>query len=311
MLGLKPINWGKKGLVITPRESLWWMRTHAMIPTIEDIGGSLVKVYFSGRDKQNISHVGWAVIDLNNPMSVIDFSSEPVLSPGERGCFDDNGVTPSCVINNNGRTYLYYIGWNPGFNVRMHLFGGLAISEDGGKTFNRYSRAPIIERCQVNPFLNTAPFVICNEGTWKMYYVAGTEWVHKDLPRYHIEQASSIDGLRWDRQGKVAIDYKNDQEMALARPWVLRGEGGHYQMWYSYKQDVAVGGTYKIGYAESLDGDNWTRLDEMANIGRSDTGWDSQMVEYAAVIKHEGRHYMFYNGNDYGANGIGLAVEEG
>jgi len=34
------------------------------------------------------------------------------------------------------------------------------------------------------------------------------------------------------------------------------------------------------------------------------------MIEYAAVVKHNGRHFMFYNGNNYGYDGIGLAVEE-
>lgn len=304
------INWEKKGLIIAPQKNLWWMQTHAMVPTLEHLGNGLVRVYFSGRDKNNVSHIGWAIIDLNCPNTALEFSSEPVLLPGKLGCFDDNGVTPSCVVKHGERIYLYYIGWNPGFNVRMHLFGGLAISEDGGKTFERYSNAPILERCKVNPFLNTAPFVVRDDGIWRIYYVAGTGWEHKDLPRYHIEYATSTDGLIWDRQGKVAIDYKNNREVALARPWVLKEED-RYRMWFSYKQDVPIGGAYTIGYAESHDGENWTRLDEMANIHRSDSGWDSEMIEYGAVIKHKGRHFMFYNGNNYGAEGIGLAVEAG
>jgi hypothetical protein len=32
-------------------------------------------------------------------------------------------------------------------------------------------------------------------------------------------------------------------------------------------------------------------------------------MEYAAVVKYEDRHFMFYNGNNYGFDGIGLAVE--
>src|SRR3546814_19574077 len=67
--------------------------------------------------------------------------------------------------------YLYYIGWNPGSTVRMHLFGGLAVSTDGGRSFERASRAPVIERCAVNPYLNTAPFVLHEDGNWRMYYV--------------------------------------------------------------------------------------------------------------------------------------------
>jgi hypothetical protein len=34
------------------------------------------------------------------------------------------------------------------------------------------------------------------------------------------------------------------------------------------------------------------------------------MIEYAAVIKHKDQHLMFYNGNNFGFGGIGLAMEE-
>ena len=42
----------------------------------------------------------------------------------------------------------------------------------------------------------------------------------------------------------------------------------------------------------------------------SKAGFDSQMLEYAAVIKHQDSYFMFYNGNNYGFDGIGLAVSE-
>ena len=41
----------------------------------------------------------------------------------------------------------------------------------------------------------------------------------------------------------------------------------------------------KIGYAESEDGLNWERLDQKAGINKSNTGWDSEMIEYASVYK--------------------------
>jgi predicted GH43/DUF377 family glycosyl hydrolase len=303
-------NWEKLGKILSPNKKLWWMQTHAMVPTIENIRGSLYKVYFSGRDSKNVSYIGWASIDLGKkPLEIIEFSKEPVLSPGELGCFDDNGVTPSCVIKAEDKTYLYYIGWNPGHNVRMHLFGGLAISSDNGNTFERYSRAPIIERCKVNPFLNTAPFVIRDQNKWLMYYVSGVKWVHKDLPRYNIQIGTSEDGIDWKRDGKVAIDFKDDNEMALARPWVLKDKGV-FKMWFSFKGDVKIGNGYRLGYAESLDGIKWDRMDDKVGITVSRDGWDSEMVEYAAVISFEDKYYMFYNGNDYGKNGIGIAVCE-
>jgi len=295
------------GLIYKPDPKIWWNKTHAMIPVPEHITGSIYKIYFSGRDEKNISNIGYITLDLTNLEKIPEISSEPILYPGQRGCFDDNGVTPSCIVNDRSKKYLYYIGWNPGFNVRMHLFGGLAISEDNGKSFHRYSRAPIIERCKVNPFLNTAPFVIKEQNRWIMYYVSGVEWIHKDLPRYNIQIATSINGLDWEREGIVAIDFKDDNEMALARPWVIKDDGS-YKMWFSYKGDVEKGGSYRMGYAESLDGLKWDRMDSNVGITVSEEGWDSEMIEYAAIIKYQHNYYMFYNGNNYGEGGIGLAL---
>ena len=85
-------------------------------------------------------------------------------------------------------------------------------------------------------------------------------------------------------------------------------EGGIYKMWFCYEKKV---GKYKIGYAESNDGVKWKRNDKKANIcaGKKDE-WDSKMIAYPHVIKHKNTKYMFYNGNDYGKEGIGLAIED-
>jgi predicted GH43/DUF377 family glycosyl hydrolase len=305
----KKISWKKLGLVVEAQSDLWWMQSYGMVPTLDKQSDGSYKIYFSGRDKNNVSHIGWVRVEPDDPTNLIEYSKEPVLSPGERGCFDDNGVTPASIVRHENKIFLYYIGWNPGHNVRMHLFGGLAISNDEGETFERYSRAPIIERCKVNPFLNTAPYVLREGEDWLMYYVSGTEWIHKDLPRYNIQMANSKDGKNWNRQGKVAIDYKDNTEFALARPWVLKDSDGIYKMWFSYKGDVATGSTYRMGFATSNDGKSWNRQDQLANIGVSESGWDSKMIEYAAVMDHNGKKIMFYNGNNYGYDGIGVAVE--
>jgi hypothetical protein len=38
--------------------------------------------------------------------------------------------------------------------------------------------------------------------------------------------------------------------------------------------------------------------------------FDSKMIEYPHVFKHHSKKYMLYNGNNFGYDGIGLAVEE-
>ena len=298
-----PIRWRKRGLIIRPDPRRWWMRTHAMLPTPAPLGDGLYRIYFSGRNDRNQSHIGWALIDIAEPERVLDVSVEPVLAPGALGCFDDNGVSPSCVVKVDGRTFLYYIGWNPRSTVRMSLFGGLAISDDDGKTFERWSRAPIIERCRTDPYLNTAPFVLPGAAEWRMYYVSGVGWDDPDTPRYNIKTAVSDDGRHWRRDGRVCIDFAAPAEKALARPYVLR-ENGVYKMWFAHK-----GRAYRLGYAESEDGVTWHRRDELAGIDVSNEGFDSDMIEYAAVVSHDGAKFMFYNGNDYGRDGIALAVE--
>jgi len=301
----KIYRWKKLGLIIKPDTSKFWSKTHCMIPTPMDLGNGLYKIFYSGRDELNRSHIGFSIIDLSKNYKIIDESNDPVLSPGELGCFDDNGVTPSCVVKLNDREIaLYYIGWNPGSTVRMHIYGGLAISTDNGKNFKRWSKAPIIERTKCDPYLNTAPWIVRDNKNFRIFYVSGKEWLNKNTPRYNIKTAISSDGKAWQRDGQIAIDFLNDQENALARPYVLK-ENGLWKMWFAYKGD-----NYKLSYAESEDGISWKRFDNYSGIETSSEGFDSEMIEYASVVNFNSKSYMFYNGNNYGFDGIGLAVSE-
>ena len=62
-----------------------------------------------------------------------------------------------------------------------------------------------------------------------------------------------------------------------------------------------------IGYAESVDGLRWTRLDDQIDLSRSTSGWDAEMVCYTAIVNVNGNVYMFYNGNGNGKTGFGCA----
>lgn len=292
----------KLGLVITADSSLWWSRSHAMLPTPEHVEGSLWRIYFAGRNDKNQSHVGWVLVDLDQPDRIVERGDEPVLRPGPLGTFDDNGVLPSCVIQDGNETLLYYIGFKPGGTTRMDLYGGLAVRRGRQGVFERVSRAPILERCNVNPYINTAPWVVRDGQEWRMYYVAGTEWVHPDLPRYNIQVATSVDGRSWERDGRVAIDFEPG-ENALARPYVYH-DGNCWVMWFSSK-----GEAYRAQIAYSDDGLTWTRDPDGPGLRPSTDGPDSEMTEYFIVLVHKGKRVVFYNGNDYGRSGICVAVE--
>lgn len=299
---LQPARWDKLGLVIEPDASLWWNRTHAMLPTPEHVEGSLWRIYQSGRNDKNQSHVGWALIDLEQPDRVVERSAEPVLRPGPLGAFDDNGVLPSCIVQDGDETLLYYIGFKPGGTTRMDLYGGLASRQGSSGAFERVNRAPIIERCNVNPYINTAPWVVREGDEWRMYYVAGTEWVHPDLPRYNIQIATSQDGRTWQRDGRVAIDFAPG-ENALARPYVYH-DGNRWIMWFASK-----GSSYRARWAWSDDGLIWTREEAGPGLEPTEGGPDSEMLEYFIVLPHKGKRVVLYNGDDYGRGGVCAAVE--
>jgi hypothetical protein len=296
--------WNKKGLIIEPKTSLDWMQSFAMVPTVEQINDNIFRVYFSGRNELNQSHIGYADMEVSKGnIEVLSYSNKPILSPGELGYFDDSGVTPSSIVNVNNKKYLYYIGWRSTSSVRMELVAGLAVSSNG-INFERYSKVPILHRSDNEPIsILTAPFVIQDNDIFKMWYVSGICWAHKDLPQYNIKYAESNDGINWHQTGKVAIAL-NEGENALARPFVIK-ENDLYKMWFSYKKDK-----YQLGYAESDDGICWDRKDDEVGISPSNTGWDSEMIEYAFIFEHQGIKYMLYNGNEYGKSGIGYAVKK-
>lgn len=299
------MRWSKKGLILEPRGKPEWMVTHASLPFAENIGEELYRIYFYGRDSKNRSLPGYIEIDINQPSEILYITEKPILELGSLGAFDDSGVMPSWIINHDGKKYMYYTGWTIGVTVPFYFYVGLAISQDGGTTFQRFSLAPVLDRGNIDPYLTASPSVIVENGIWRIWYVSGVRWVienGKPKHYYHIKYAESQDGIHWDKNGVVCIDFKSKDEYALARPCVIK-ENGTYRMWYSYR-----GESYRIGYAESKDGIRWQRKDEKAGIDVSESGWDSEMVEYAFVFSHAGKKYMLYNGNDYGKTGLGYAV---
>jgi predicted GH43/DUF377 family glycosyl hydrolase len=301
------LQWEKHGLIFRPDPSRAWMRSHASVPTPLQLDGSLYRVYFSSRDEHNRSHVGFFDVDLNTPDRIIRTSPQPVLAPGPPGCFDGDGVYAECAVRHGEQLRLYTVGVTTGQTRPLFYAAiGLATSTDGGDSFRKHGRAPIMALSEHDPCLVTAPFVMEEGGRWRMWYVSGVSWTresHGLQSHYHVKYAESDDGISWRRDGRVCIDFAGPHETNIARLWIVR-EGHRYLGWYS----ASGPGGYRIGYAESLDGLAWTRLDDLAGIAPSPSGWDSSAQAYPAVVRYGDRWFMFYNGNSFGRDGIGLAL---
>ena len=307
--------WKKNGLIYAPRRNAAWNRTHAQVPTVDPINDSALRVYFASRDANNRSYTSYIDVETANPNHILYEHDEPILPLGKLGSFDDCGVMPSWIVTVDNRKYLYYIGWTVRTTVPFHNSIGLAISDDSGKTFHRFSDGPIFGPTYKEPYFTGTSCVIVEGGVWRNWYLSCTKWIvinGKPEPFYHLKYAESNDGVNWCREGKVAIDYKSSEEAGIAKASVLRDSNGVYKMWYSYRSGTKYrtnkAASYRIGYAESGDGFSWRRMDELAGIDVSEKGWDSEMIEYPHVLRVESKLYMFYNGNDFGRSGFGYAT---
>lgn len=298
------MRWSKVGLVLPAPPPVSWARSHAALPAVEELDGDGARILFSTRDAEGRSHIARAHLILDGEARARIFE-EPVLRPGPLGSYEDSGVTMSCVVAHGGWRFLYYTGWSLGRTVPFYLFAGCAVSKDGGP-YERVSPAPLLERSSVDPYLTASPWVLVEDGLWRMWYVAGATW--EETPsgprhRYHIRYAESGDGLAWERTGRVCIDFRDEAEYAIARPCVVR-DGDRYRMWFSARGDI-----YRLGYATSDDGLTWDRDDAQAGLEARPGEWDEEQA-YPVVFDRGRRRFMLYNGNGYGETGIGLAVAE-
>lgn len=301
-------RWEKLGRVYVAKGERPWAQTHAALPTSTLLDEERIRVYVAFVDGAKVGRVGYVDVEARDPRRVLAVSAEPVLDVGEPGTFDDNGVNPLWLLRHEGRLYLYYLGWQLGTRVRYYLFAGLAVSEDGGATFQRVSQTPLLDRCDGERFVRSAMSVCADGGGWKMWYVSGDSWVEgrgRLMPRYGLRYLASADPRRWGRPGRPAMALQGSDEHGFGRPFVMR-DGGRWRMWYSLR---TLSAGYRLGYAESADGLTWERMDDAVGIEPSAEGWDSEMVCYSFLQPTRYGTYLFYNGNDYGATGFGVAVQ--
>lgn len=314
-------QWKKLGKVFDPSDlkTESWMHEFAQSPSVL-VDDARVRVYFCSRpapspDGQYLSYISFIDLDRRNLRNILRVCEYPVLALGKYGTFDEFGTYPVSVISNGGEIRVYYAGWTRCESVPFNAAIGVAISKDGGETFQRLGDGPVLSYSPDEPFLLGSPRVRRFGGRWQLWYVAGREWRMTDgkpEPVYKIRMACSEDGINWEKLGRDLIVDKLGEHECQACPDVSY-RNGRYHMFFSYR-DIrnykGREGGYRIGYASSLDMVNWQRNDDLVGIGLSETGWDSEMVNYPHLFELDGLTYMLYQGNGMGRAGFGLAVLE-
>ena len=101
----------------------------------------------------------------------------------------------------------------------------------------------------------------------------------------------------------VACRYEHVQLLKLARERGIRIYGLNYKDTHedALRWLEAMGDPY---VASAFDADGQVGIDVCSS------GWDSEMICFASILDVKGQRYMFYNGNNYGETGFGLAVLE-
>ena len=291
------------------------MNSHAQMP-VAHIRDDCFRVFFSTRPHPGCSLPAFIDIDLRDPTRIRNTCPQPLLQLGPPGAFDEHGIMPTMVIDDGNELRLYYTGWSRlAGRAPYNNSSGVAVSRDRGETFARLFPGPVLSRTEAEPLSSTLSWIV-RDGTngWHMWYSTGTEWLlegDRAEPVYLICQAWSRDGVRWERNGKPIIPTVRALE-AQSRPTVLC-RNGMWHMWFCHRSGLDFrdgAGAYRMGYACSNDLHKWERDDARAGIEASESGWDSEMLAYPCVLETPAGVLMFYNGNGFGASGMGWAKLE-
>lgn len=301
--------WKKLGLVYGPNGAQDWAVSHAMLPTPFRLSEEVIRVFVTFCDCAGRGRPGYVDVSAKDPLKVLGVSKYPLFELGDHGAFDDNGIAICSVARiNKNLVYMYYVGFELGVNIRYRLLTGLAISEDGGKSFFKYSVTPVLERTPEELLFRCGPFCLYENNLFKLWYVAGSSWTvidGKKVPKYDIRYSESNDGISWPKKGEIQISIQNQDEHGFGRPYILKRSDGGYSMFYSIRRRSLS--AYRLGYAESIEGYTWERRDEVLNLNVTPNNFDSQAIMYAAPIQIGDRLYVFYNGNFFGKEGFAAA----
>ncbi|MCS7317951.1 MAG: hypothetical protein RMJ44_12150 [Cytophagales bacterium] len=300
--------WKKLGHIFKVNNDNEFLKTHAANPLPIQLDEKIFRVFYSGRDKNNRSSVGY--VDLNlDTLKIVNYPKEPVFTYGNENSFYSHGVSIGNMYQDlDGKCFILFMGWQIRENQHWRGdIGRLMLINKEKLILNPTN--PFLKLDNEDPISLSYPFVLFHNNEFKMWYGSTITWNAENGEMIHvIKYVTSYDGTTWKKHG-IAIPYEIGKAQAFSRPCVVIDSNG-FHMWYSFRK--GDGTKYRIGYSHSLDGVNWIRKDELVGIDVSKNleDWDSEMLCYPFVFDHNGKRYMLYNGNSFGKEGFGLAILE-
>ncbi|MBE0492606.1 MAG: hypothetical protein IBX44_10225 [Sulfurospirillum sp.] len=299
------MTWKKLGQIYHCKSIDKYLLSHASNPLAVHLRDDIFRVFFSGRDRENKSSVGYVDIDIMK-QKLLATCDKVLVTYGAEDSFYSHGISIGNMYQIKSTNYIQFMAWQ--IRDGGHWRGDIArlkVSSDYSEM--ELDLHEVYMGCDdEDPISLSYSWIMQDAGIYKMWYGSTINWSSENGEMIHvIKYATSKDGENWQKHG-LAIPYDLGVAQAFSRPTVVKDKEG-YHMWFSYRS--GDGTKYRIGYAHSYDGISWDRKkDSGIDIGKD--GWDSEMICYPFVFEHKGEKYMLYNGNNYGKDGFGLAVLE-
>ena len=233
----------------------------------------------------------------------IKSNNNPVLNGGPANAWDGGRVFYHYVLFDGSKYHMWYVGYNPTLNVPPAI--GYATSPDGLQ-WTKYANNPVMRPISGSWEAEGlfTPVVIFDGVSFRMWYSAN-DASYVSATGY----ATSPDGINWTKLSANPIlrlgasGTWDDAEASVAS---IIFDGTSYKMWYLGQSGDYV---YRIGYATSSDGMNWTKYTNNPVLNAGPPGaWDEAFV-YMPDVHFDGTTYqMWYNGFSPTAARIGRAT---
>ena len=231
----------------------------------------------------------------------VKYESNPVLTPGPAGSWDNVQVGVCSVIKDEGMYKMWYVGQDPTSRI------GYAVSTDG-INWTKYKGNPVLD---VGPSGSwdsahvTEPWVIKDGDVYKMWY-SGTD--QSTNLQKKIGYAVSPDGINWTKHPDIVMD------LGPSGSWDAYSLSGHpvvkidgqYHIWY-VGEDY-YGGTTLTGHAVSSEGIAWTKdADPLSTLLPVPGTWYEEGPRAGTVMYDGAAYKMWFSGYQDGETRIGYA----